>query len=192
MKKTPEKQLSRSLNIQERFCSPENKAPGSSNAVEMVESFVKFIINYQPSSNEMNLLKTLTLFSFGENFSKQASNDRLSSLRIILHQNLPSYIQSCFPGTSEQKGGFLRCFNVIESLPEVACCLIRGALQKIYGFSKDNLEEMIERMAFAAVEAANHAAVDETGNAILIISEFARVEIKVTSLSTTLTLVTLT
>nr|CDS33159.1 Nuclear receptor subfamily 2 group E [Hymenolepis microstoma] len=131
---------------------------GTAKAVEMVESFVKFISDNRPSSSEINLLKALSLFSFGENPRKQVSTDRLSSLRSMLHQSLPSYIQSCIPGTSEKKNAFLQCFSVVESLPEVACHLIRGTLQKIYGFSEDNLERMIERMTLAALEAANHAA----------------------------------
>ncbi|KAM7533228.1 hypothetical protein Aperf_G00000120032 [Anoplocephala perfoliata] len=130
---------------------------GSTSAVEIIESFIRLIIEHRPSSDEICLLKNLCLFSAAGDYVKQTSHDCLSYLLTVLHQNLPSFIRMCTSETSVQRHALLRCFSAIENLPEIACYLIRVALQRIYGFSMENLDIMIERMTIAAVEAANQA-----------------------------------
>nr|CDS24663.1 Nuclear hormone receptor ligand binding core [Echinococcus granulosus] len=128
-------------------------------ATERIESLTCALTHLQPSTDEFSLLKTLCLFSLGSESANQAEFEHLSSLCDLLHQNLSVYIQACFPTSSEQREGLLRCITAIKSIPDGMSCPIRGAFLKVFGCSMENIDRMIERMTFAAVEAAIEAAV---------------------------------
>ncbi|VDM33084.1 unnamed protein product [Hydatigera taeniaeformis] len=127
------------------------------NASERIETLVRALTALQPSADEFSLLKTFCLFSVGSDLANRVEFEHLSSLCVLLHQNLPVYIHTCLPIGLEQKEAFLQCLTLIESLPDVISCLIRGAFLQIFDCSFENLDYMIERMTFAAVEAANQA-----------------------------------
>ncbi|VDK34211.1 unnamed protein product [Taenia asiatica] len=138
-----------------KLCS--NGNAGGFNASEQIESLVRFLSDLHPSNDEFSLLKTFCLFSMESTPANQAEFEHLSALCVLLHQNLPVYIHTCFSTNLEQKEGFLRFLAAIKRLPDAIYCLIRSAFLKIFGCSMENIDCMIERMTFAAVEAASQA-----------------------------------